>query len=68
MEATHSVKVTLPKLANAMRESPSSKSSTIHSAFSPPSAEVEVRSLVTVLPVVRFSIVAEPEVVVEAFT
>lgn len=68
MAATQSVKVTFPKSANAMRESPSSKSSTIHSAFSPPSADVEVRSMVTVFPVVRFSIVAEPDVVVVALT
>lgn len=66
--ATQSVKVTLPKSANAINELPSSKSSTIHSAFSPPSAEVEVNDLVTVLPVVRFSIVADPVVLVVAFT
>jgi len=68
VEATQSVKVTLPKSANAIKASPSSKSSTIHSAFSPPRAEVEVNDLVAVLPVVRFSIVAEPLVVVVALT
>ena len=68
VEATQSVNVTFPKSANAMRASFSSKSSTIHSAFSPPRADVEVRDLVTVLPVVRFSIVADPEVVVVALT
>jgi len=68
VEATQSVNVTFPKLAKAMSEFPSSKSSTIHSAFSPPSAEVEVKDLVTVLPVVRFSIVAVPDVDVVAFT
>jgi hypothetical protein len=68
VEATHSVKVTLPKLAKATSASPSSKSSTIHSAFSPPRAEVEVSVLETDFPVVRFSIVAVPEVVVVALT
>lgn len=68
VDATQSVNVTLPKLANAMRESPSSKSSTIHSAFSPPRADVDVKSMVAVLPVVSFSMVAEPEVVVVALT
>jgi hypothetical protein len=48
--------------------SPSSKSSTIHSAFSPPRAEVDVSDVVTVLPVLSFSMVAEPEVVVVALT
>jgi hypothetical protein len=52
--ATQFVNVTFPKSAKAMREEPSSKSSTIHSAFSPPRAEVEVKAFVTVWPVVRF--------------
>ena len=68
VEAAQSVNVMFPKSAKEIKESFSSKSSTIHSAFSPPRAEVEVKDLVAVLPVVRFSMVAEPEVVVVAFT
>jgi hypothetical protein len=66
--ATQFVKVTFEKSAKAIKLSPSSKSSTIHSAFTPPRAEVEVSDCVAVLPVVRFSMVAEPEVVVVALT
>jgi hypothetical protein len=66
--ATQSVKVTFPKSVKAIKLSPSSKSSTIHSAFSPPRVEVDVSDFVTVFPIVRFSMVAEPEVVVVALT
>lgn len=61
--AIQSVKVTFQMLAKAIKLLPFSKSSTIHSAFSPPRAEVDVSDYVTVFPVVRLSIVAEPEVV-----
>lgn len=66
--ATQSVKVTSPKSAKATNSLFCSKSSTIHSAFSPPSADVDVISMVAVLPVVRFSTVALPVVVVVALT
>lgn len=66
--AMQSVNVTVSKLAKATKSVPSSKSSTIHSAFWPPSAEVEVRSMVATSPVVKFSIVALPVVVVVAMT
>lgn len=62
------MKVTFPKSAKAIKLLPSSKSSTIHSAFSPPRDEVDVSDFVTVFPVVRFSIVAEPDVIVVALT
>jgi hypothetical protein len=61
--ATQSVKVTLPKLVKAIKLLPFSKSFTVHAAYSPPRAEVDVSDYVTVFPVVRLSIVAEPEVV-----
>jgi hypothetical protein len=54
------LKVTAPKSANGTKEFPSSKSSTIHSAFSRHSALVLVIDLVTVLPVVTFSMTALP--------
>lgn len=62
------VKVTVPKLAKGTREPFSSKSSTIHSAFSWQRAWVEVRDLVTVFPVVLFSMIALPDLVVVAVT
>lgn len=68
VEATQFVNVTLPKSANATRASFSSKSSTIHSAFWPSSAEVELSDMVAVLPVVTFSIVATPVVLEVAVT
>lgn len=68
VEATQFVNVTLLKSANATRASFSSKSSTIHSAFWPSSAEVEFSDMVAVLPVVTFSIVATPVVLEVAVT
>lgn len=58
--ATAPVKRTVPKSANATSEPLDSKSSTIHSAFWPPSADDEVMVLLTDLPVVRFSMTATP--------
>lgn len=66
--ALASEKTTLSKLAKGTRELPSSKSSTIHSAFSWQRAAVEVRDLVTVFPVVLFSMTALPALVVEEVT
>lgn len=66
--ATALEKVTVPKLAKGTREPFSSKSSTIHSAFSSHKAEEELRDLVTVCPVETFSMTAVPDVVEEAVT
>lgn len=74
LTAVASVKVTVPKSANGTSEQElpvhSSKSSTIHSAFSSQSdpSVTSVNVSVTVVPVVRFSIVAEPLVVLVATT
>lgn len=62
------VKVTVPKFAKGTRLLPSSKSSTIHSAFSKQSAGIDANVWVTVLPVVTFSMTAVPDLVVEAVT
>ena len=62
------VNVTVPKLANGTRLSPSSKSSTIHSASCSHSAELDVMLLDTDLPFVLFVITAVPEVVEDAVT
>jgi hypothetical protein len=66
--ASAPLKVTDPKLAKGTRLEPSSKSSTIHSAFSWQRAEEEVSDLVTVLPVETFSITAVPALVLLAVT
>lgn len=62
------VKVTVPKSAKGTKEEPSSKSSTIHSAFSWQRWAEEVRALETVWPRLTLVIVAVPEVVEEAAT
>ena len=62
------VKVTVPKLAKGTRELPSSKSSTIHSAFSWQSDGWPENVCETVWPVERFSSVAVPEVSDDAVT
>lgn len=62
------VNLTVPKSAKGTREFPSSKSSTIHSAFSWQSLDEEVRDCVTVLPVDTFVMTAVPEVVLDAVT
>lgn len=57
------LKSAIPNFANGMRLLPLSKSSTIRSAFSPLRwllLDSAVRDLVTVLPVVRFSMTAVP--------
>lgn len=66
--ATALEKVTVPKLAKGTSELPSSKSSTIHSAFCSQRAAVEVSDLVTVWPVLRFWMTALPDLVVLAVT
>jgi hypothetical protein len=66
--ATAPVKVTDLKLAKGTRDPFSSKSSTIHSAFSRHKALVLVRDLVTVLPVLTFEMTAVPALVVLAVT
>lgn len=66
--AEASVKVTVPKLAKATRELPSSKSSTIHSASCSHRAEEEVIFLLTLWPLELFVMTAVPEVVLEAVT
>lgn len=58
----------IPKSAKVTRELPSSKSSTIHSTFSSQRAEREMMCLVTVCPVLWFSMTAEPVYSVEAVT
>jgi len=63
--ATAFENVTVPKLAKGTRLLPSSKSSTIHSAFSWQSFAEEVKDFETVTPVERFSILTVPEVAVE---
>lgn len=62
------VNVTVPKFANGTSDEPSSKSSTIHSAFSSHSAAVDVIDFVTVLPFVLFVMTAVPDLVVAAVT
>jgi hypothetical protein len=47
---------------------PSTKSSTIHSAFVWHNGDVELRDLATTVPVVRFSMTALPEFAVFAVT
>lgn len=66
--ATAPVKSTVPKLAKGTRALPSSKSSTIHSAFSPQREAEELMDLVTVLPLVMFSMTAVPDFKVAAVT
>lgn len=60
--------VTDPKLAKGTSPPFSSKSSTIHSASCSQRAYEEVRDLVTVLPVVTFSMTAVPAVLEVAVT
>jgi hypothetical protein len=60
--------LTVPKSAKGTNEEPSSKSSTIHSAFSRHNALLLVSDLVTVWPVVVFSITALPFLVLDAVT
>lgn len=62
------VKVTVPKLAKETSPPFSSKSSTIHSAFSKQRAEVDVSDFVTVTPVDLFWMTAVPDLVVVAVT
>ncbi|CAK5266529.1 unnamed protein product, partial [Mycena citricolor] len=56
------VNVTVPKLANGTSELPSSKSSTIHSAFSPQSLPLPESDLDTLLPVDSLVMETLPEV------
>jgi len=66
--ATALVNATVPKLANGTSEPPSSKSSTIHSAFSRQRALELLIDLVTVCPVDVFLITAVPFLVLLAVT
>lgn len=68
MLADAPVNVTVPKFANGTRESPSSKSSTIHSASCSQSAEDEVMDLVTVWPLELLVMTAVPALVLDAVT
>ena len=63
-----SVKVTAPKSQSGTRLPSLSKSSTIHSAFSSQSAYDDVSDFETVVPVVKFSMTALPDVVEEVVT
>lgn len=60
VNAVAPVNASVPHFASFTSELPSSKSSTIHSALAPHKAELDVKDLVTVLPVLRFWSLATP--------
>ena len=66
--AEASENVTVPKLAKGTMESPSSKSSTIHSASCSQSAEEDEMDLDTLWPLELFVMTAVPLVVLDAVT